>query len=196
MAQEERYGSWNSTCKKFQIPQRWTEPYSYWQNKAETTVKEIKKGIKMHAWRRGSPKCLWCYLGKWVAAIRRFTAHDFFGLDDVVPEARHSGGEADISEYAQFDWYQCGRYMDPKQETHLGRWIGVAEDVGSPMTFWILPKSGIPIARSTVSALTEADMDSEAMNILHTGLIVWAERSLPASRLVGDTRIPSWLLAA
>ena len=68
-AQEEIGGSWLTTRKKFQIGQRYTEPYSYWQNRAEDTVREIKKGIKRHTRRSGSPKRLWCFLGEYVAAI-------------------------------------------------------------------------------------------------------------------------------
>jgi hypothetical protein len=33
----------------------------------------------------------------------------------------------------------------------LGQWVGVASDVGQAMTFWILPKSCIPMARSSVA---------------------------------------------
>ena len=46
----------------------------------------------------------------------------------MVPEARYNGGFADISEYCQFDWYQYVWYIDPKQEKHLARWIGVAKN--------------------------------------------------------------------
>ena len=153
-APEEIGGTWNAVRKKFQINQRWTEPYSPWQNAAENTIRKIKKGIKRHTRRTNSPKRLWCFLGEYVAAIRRLTAHDLPGLDGMVPEARYNGGFADISEYCQFDWYQYVWYMDPNQEKHLGRWIGVARNIGSPMIFWILAKSGIPIARSSVTPLT------------------------------------------
>jgi hypothetical protein len=37
----------------------------------------------------------------------------------------------------------------------LGRWIGVAHDVGNPMTFWVLPNTCKVLARSTVWSLTD-----------------------------------------
>lgn len=169
-APEEIGGNWLATKKKYQINQRWTEPYSYWQNRAEDTVREIKKGIKRHTRRKGSPKRLWCFLGKYVAAVRRLTAHEYAGLDGMVPEARYNGGMADISEYCQFNWYDYVWYMDPKQEKCLGRWIGVARDVGGPMTFWVLPKSGIPIPRSSVTALSTEEMNVDETKVLMKAL--------------------------
>ena len=41
----------------------------------------------------------------------------------------------------------------------LGRWLGVAENVGPIMTFWILNAKGSPIPRSTVIALSSMEMD-------------------------------------
>ena len=84
----------------------------------------------------------------------------------MVPEARYSGGFADISEYCQFDWYDYVWYMDPKQEKHLGRWIGVAKDVGGPMTFWILPKSGVPLPRSSVVLVTKEERNVDGTKVL------------------------------
>jgi hypothetical protein len=48
----------------------------------------------------------------------------------------------------------------PDDTKKLGRWIGVAHDVGSPMTFWVLPQSCKGLARSTVVPLT-ADKESD-----------------------------------
>jgi hypothetical protein len=66
------------------------------------------------------------------------------------------GDTPDISEYAQFDWYEPVWFIDPtsafpEMKKRLGQWVGVASDVGQAMTFWILPKSCIPIARSSVA---------------------------------------------
>jgi hypothetical protein len=66
----------------------------------------------------------------------------------------------DISEYAQFGWFEYVWYLDPavqflEDAKKLGRWIGVAHDVGCPMTFWILPALCKVIARLTVTALLD-----------------------------------------
>ena len=98
-----------------------------------------------------------------MAAIWQLTAHDFFRLDGQVPEALYCGGIADISEYIQFIWYKYVWYFDADREKKLGHWIGVAKDVGAPMTFWILPKSAIPIARSSVTSVTPNEQGSDAV---------------------------------
>ena len=126
------------------IKQKMTEPCSGWQNRAGAAIREIKRGIKRASIRARSPKRLWDFCGEWVAAIRRITAHDLPALHDRVPSEAVEGGTPDISEYAQFDWYQTVWYLDPAVQfpndaRKLGKWIGVAHDVGSPMTFWVLP---------------------------------------------------------
>jgi hypothetical protein len=39
-------------------------------------------------------------------------------------------------------------------------WIGVAKDVSDIRTYWILPTSYRPIARSSVTSLTQEKLDS------------------------------------
>ena len=163
-ARAEIYGRFGAVATEYRIKQRATEPYSGWQNRAEAAIREIKRGIKRATQRARSPKRLWDYCGEWVAAIRRLTAHDIPSLHDRVPCEVIEGNTPDISEYAQFEWYQYVWYHDPAVKfpddpKKLGRWIGVAHDVGSPMTFWILPASCRVLARSTVSPLSQDELD-------------------------------------
>jgi hypothetical protein len=163
-ARAELYGRFGAVASEYRIKQRATEPYSGWQNRAEAAIREIKRGIRRATQRARSPKRLWDYCGEWVTAIRRLTAHDIPSLQDRVPCEAIEGNTPDISEYAQFDWYQYVWYHDPAVQfpddpKKLGRWIGVAHDVGSPMTFWILPASCRVLARSTVFPLTKDELD-------------------------------------
>ena len=134
--------------------------------------------------------------GKYVAAIRRLTPHNFPGLDGMVPEARYNGGFAAVtSECCQFDWCQCVWCMDPKQEKHLGRWIGVAKDIGGPMTFWILPKSGTPLPRSSVTPLMEDEKGSDGVRGLMKALDEGPRPKpshLPPQSLPGGPRPLDW----
>ena len=162
-ARAEVKGRFAAVANEYRVKQKTTEPYSGWQNRAEAAIREIKRGIKRASIRARSPKRLWDFCGEWVAAIRRITAHDLPALHDRVPSEVVEGGTPDISEYAQFDWYQTVWYLDPAVQfpndaRKLGKWIGVAHDVGSPMTFWVLPASCKVLARSTVTPLTEDEM--------------------------------------
>lgn len=162
-ARAELHGRFAKVANEYRIKRRVTEPYSGWQNRAEAAIREIKRGIRRAMQRARSPKRLWDYCGEWVLAIRRLTAHDITSLHDRVPCEVVEGNTPDISEYAQFDWYQYIWYHDPavqfpEDAQKLGRWIGVAQDVGSPMTFWVLPASCRVIARSTVSQLSDDEL--------------------------------------
>ena len=125
-----------------------TEPYSQWQNAAEGEHREVKRGIRRATQRGRSPKRLWDFCGKWVTAIRRKTAHDLPALDGMCAEERIHNRIIDMSAYAQFDWYEYVWYVSGNPNNRdvagsrrqLGRWIGVAEDIGGPMTYFILPE--------------------------------------------------------
>jgi hypothetical protein len=50
------------------------------------------------------------------------TAHDFLELDGLPPEKPVQNHLADISAYAQFDWYEYVRYINrAKDATELTR---------------------------------------------------------------------------
>jgi hypothetical protein len=123
-----------------------------------------------------------------VAAIRRLTAHNIPALQGRVPSEVIEGNTPDISEYAHFDWYQHVWYIDPAVQfpddsRKLGRWIGVARDVGSPMTFWVLPQTCKVLARSTVTPL----MEDELKNPEIQGLIAELDTSIKSK--IGDTLV-------
>jgi hypothetical protein len=87
--------------------------------------------------------------------------HNIPGLDGRVPNEVVGGNTPDISEYAQFDLYQYVWWHDPAVQfpddtKKLARWIGVAHDVGNPMTYWVLPNTcKVVLARLTVWSLTD-----------------------------------------
>jgi hypothetical protein len=88
-------------------------------------------------------------------------------VEGQVPVEAIKGNIPDILEYAQFDWYQYVWYHDPEtfpnDNRKLGRWIGVAHDVGAALMPWILPALCKPIAWSTVSPLMEEELRQETV---------------------------------
>ena len=62
----------------------------------------------------------------------------------------------DISEYLDFGWYDIVWYKGDAGlgETKLGRFLGPSHKVGSLMSYWVFPKSGIPISRTKVQRVT------------------------------------------
>ncbi|CAJ1945328.1 unnamed protein product [Cylindrotheca closterium] len=47
---------------------------------------------------------------------------------------------------------------------HIGQWLGVSHRVGPMMTYWVLPKSGIPISVDTVQMVTKAEQQTDSVN--------------------------------
>jgi hypothetical protein len=156
-AKEEREGEWGQIMKHYHIQLRVMEPYSPWQNRAEAGVRELKKMAARVLRRSGMPIELWCYAAEWAARKMSLTAHNIPDLKSWTPEERLLGQTPDISEYAHHSFFEWVWYHDPnpfpEPKICLGRSIGVALDVGQPMTYWILTGNRTIIACSSVKPL-------------------------------------------
>jgi hypothetical protein len=112
------------------------------------------------------PTEFWCYISEWVARILSLTAHDLPVLRSRTPEEVVTGCTPDISEFAHFDWGQWIWYRDvtsfPEPYVCLGRWLGVAQDVGQAMVYWVLTEKGTVIARSSVIGLYDHELRDPA----------------------------------
>jgi hypothetical protein len=61
-------------------------------------------------------------------------------------------------------WYWDEKKTDMNTEQRkIGRWLGIAHRVGSEMTYWILTKGAMVIARSTIQHITTTDMEQDAI---------------------------------
>ncbi len=153
--------------KKYHIKARTTEPASPWQNRAEAEIREVKKLARRALRQAQVPIKFWCYALEWAAKIRSLTAHDLPFLAMRTPEERISGRTPDISEYAHFSWMQWVWYRKPAQfpeeDLQLVRWLGVAQDVGQAMTYWVLTHKGTVVARSSVTPVTPDDLLDETL---------------------------------
>ena len=142
--------------KRCHIDTRLIEPYSPWQNQAENTIGIIKAKAKRRRIRRRVPKKCWDFGIVWEAEIYSRTA----GNDGRTAMERITGDTPDISEWLEFEFYDLCWYWDNQQDSNepkLGRWLGVSHRVGSALCYWILPNTGIVIARTTVQHLTKQE---------------------------------------
>ena len=92
-------------------------------------------------------------------------AHPHYKLQGRTPYEMVVGWNPDISEYLDFQWYKTIWYLDhdanfPEDKRKLGKWLGVAHNVGQALCYYTLPQSGKPIVRSTVQALTQDEKGS------------------------------------
>jgi hypothetical protein len=94
-----------------------------------------------------APKVLWDHCAELEALIQSHTALNIFSLDGEVPETHVTGQTADISEIAEFEWYQWIHFRDtamqlPESKEVLGRYLGPSPDVGPAMAAKILKGNG------------------------------------------------------
>jgi hypothetical protein len=112
------------------------------------------------------PSRLWDYGLVYISEIQSLLAR---GQDNRPGIERITGNTVDISEWLNFDFYGHMWYWDQKkmdmtdEQAKLGRWLGIAQRVGSDMTYWILTESGKVIARSTVQHIAVSDMATDEM---------------------------------
>ncbi len=185
-------GKWRDVCKTFGIKQTFTEPHSPFQNRAEINIRELKKQTRRIMQQSQCPLPLWDLCASYVAEIRNLTAQPLYSLHGRTPFELVTGNTPDISEYIAFKWYQPVWYHDnstfPEPTRHIARWIGVAHKVGQAMCFWILPSSGVPIARTTLQAIDEAELPSPVVQ----DLLKAYDREIEIK--IGDQRISETLL--
>jgi len=126
-----RKSQFDKSIHHYKINKHTIEPFSPWQNKAESGIRIIKAKWKRLMITRKVPKRLWDFALVWIAQIYSRTAmkHGRTGFEVIT------GDTPDISEWVDFSFYDWVWYWhSPNSEDNprLGRWIGVSHQVGRP----------------------------------------------------------------
>jgi hypothetical protein len=153
-AGEETGGLWDKVRKKHLTQQCTTEPHSPWQNKAEREIQELKKHYRRIMHRSKCPESFWDFGIEYVSQIRERMSRTY--NDNRTPLESTTGETPDISEYLDFGFYDWVKFHDVHNsgnENELGRWLGVAENVGQAMCYYVLKSNGKVLSRSTVRPL-------------------------------------------
>ena len=113
----------------------------------------------------GCPQNVWCYGMPYIAKVMQRTASHSGKLDGRTPIDRISGDTPDISEYMDFGFYDWVIYKNETGlgEIFLGRFLDVSHGVGSLMSYWIFPGSGMPILRSTAKRVKQVELEMDEM---------------------------------
>jgi hypothetical protein len=162
-AKEQVLGDFKRKVRQADCHLKQTEPYTPWSNAAEGTIRELKRGVARKMLHCSAPKCLWDDCAELESLIRSHTAHNIFLLKGEVPETLINGQTADISEIAEFKWYEWVYFHDkivqwPADKEVLGRYLGPAVDIGPAMAAKILKQNGQMVVRSTLRPLTKDEM--------------------------------------
>ena len=102
------------------------------------------------------PDCLWDYGISYIAETGNvFATGSKYSKGQTALEIM-TGETPGIMEYQDFSFYDWMTFRTNAglRELELGRWLGVSHRVGQMMSYWILPKSAIPISCRVVQELT------------------------------------------
>ena len=167
-APEQIGGDFRKKCSDANCGIKQLEADSAFANRAETGVRELKRGVNRNMRSTGAPAVLWDYCAELEAKIRSLTALPSFRLEGEVPETRMTGETADISDVACFKWYDWVMWRNdankfPEDDWVLGKWLGPSKNVGPAMGMWILNDTGKVVSRQTVRPLTDAEIEDDVV---------------------------------
>lgn len=148
-------------CRKHDIKTHVSEPNMHNQSPAEGVVREARRRWYRVMFRKRVPKVFWDYGMRWVCETMSRTYLRHHRIDGGVPLEKVTGETVDISNYLDFGFYDHVHYRDNAglAEQRVGRWLGIASNVGGMMTFWVLNRNLEVVARSSVSRITNLEMD-------------------------------------
>ena len=156
-----QFGEFHKTCRKYNVLQTFTEPYSPWQNRAESGIRELKSYARKIMQQAQAPIRLWCFAYEYAAEILSLCAPAQYQLMGRTSYEHVMNYTPDISEYVSFRWYQWSYFWNEiDKEKVLCRWIGVAHTVGQSMCYYVLKSNGEFVARSTVIPVPNSDLTS------------------------------------
>ena len=115
--------------------------------------------------KHGIPMRVWDFVLDYVVDIMNVTVNYSKYSDGRVPLEIITGITPEITEYLDFTIWGWVHFRTDRGlgVTEIGKWLGVSHRVGPMMTYWVLPKSGIPISTDTVQAITEAELQMDVV---------------------------------
>ena len=188
-AKELTQGKWRDICWDANITTTQTERDSPWQNRTEIEIRELKRHVRRFMTRTKTPSILWDFCCQYTAELRNYLARPLPQLHARTPHEILTGNTPDISEFLEFTWYEPVWYYKPapfpEQTRKLVRWIGVAHRVGQAMCFWLLPMTGVPMARTTIQKIQQDDLTTDLVK----NEIIQLDRAIEHNLKVGDLQM-------
>jgi hypothetical protein len=89
-----------------------TEPFSPWQNAAESAIRELKQGMARKMVKLRAPKQLWDDCLELKSLIRSNTAHTIYKLQVQVPETIVASETSDILLFRELEWYEWVKFRN------------------------------------------------------------------------------------
>ena len=163
---------WKQYLRRYNCNDGWIEPYNSWQNPAERALATHKNLLDKMLMITGCDLEAWFKLSQYICGIQNRLAKE--KLDWRTSYDIREGETPDITPYLLFMFWELVYYYEPKNvagrfpntKEGVGRWLGVAENHGDTMSFWILKLGGATptlIIRGTVRRLTDGPMNRQLL---------------------------------
>ena len=153
-AKEENSEGVKNINRRIIVKDQFSEPHNQQQNTVEMAairwlVQATHKLLDM----TGAPDSAWLLAMKYLAKLHDITYDYTLGM---VPFQKRHGVTPDISAYLQHRFWDPILYYDheaswPESKERSGRWVGVADNVGDVLTYWVVDdQTKQPLTRSVV----------------------------------------------
>jgi hypothetical protein len=155
-ASEEKSSTMDEIQRSIYSRDEWSEPHNQQQNPVESrAIQYLNQHVHVLLDRTGAPDSAWYLASQYLSEVHNRLA-DKKLPGQITPLQRRTGVTPDISAYLQFRFWQPVLYLDheeswPSSKERAARWVGVAQNVGDHLTFWIVDdQSKQLLARSVV----------------------------------------------
>ena len=153
--------SFKQILRKYNIRSEHTEPHHPTQNPAERRIQDVKRTSAKILDRTGAPGYTWFFCMHYTVMLLNYTALESIGW--ITPHQSCFGTTPDISALLQYRFYEPIYYSDkeafPTSSERRGHWLGVAENKGDTLTYWILADNKQVLARSLIRPITDQEQN-------------------------------------
>jgi hypothetical protein len=132
---------WETYLRQYNVRNEFTEPYHSQQIPAERQLAIHKQRMKGKMITTGCDPRAWFKLSSHVTSLNNLIARK--SINWRTPYEILHGSTPDISPYVIFEFWEPVYYTDlntpfPNNQERIGRFMGIAENHGDGMCFWIL----------------------------------------------------------
>jgi hypothetical protein len=142
-AKEEQSAEVDAIHRELYIKDEFSEPYNQQQNPVESrAILYIKNHVHVLLDRTGAPDAAWFHCAKHLCEIHSILSNKNLP-NGITPRQHRTGLTTDISPWLQFTFWQAILCLDnenswPSSKERSGYWLGVSENIGDFLTYWIL----------------------------------------------------------
>jgi hypothetical protein len=126
-----------------------TEPHYQNQNAAEREIQVVKKDVAMILNITNTPYEWWPLCVEYIATVKNHTSRPTLG--NRTPMEKRTSQTPDVSKLLQYRWWEPVYFLDEEGVETLGRWAGIAENVGDELMF-------IVVSEATCQAMFRSDL--------------------------------------